>query len=849
MAFDKANTGKGWLHMVQQAGNHSIEDILSDLHVDIETGLSAEEVRLRRARYGPNSLKETQRHPWLHFLAYFYGPIPWMIEAAALLSAFNRHWADLAIILVMLLFNAGVGFWQQSRAASALEALKKQLALKARTLREREWAEISASELVPGDIIRLRMGDIIPADACLLQGDYLSVDQSALTGESLPVERTIGEMIYSGAIAREGEMVAVVTSTGSDTLFGRTARLVDEAGAVSHFQKAVLQIGDYLIYLSLVLVTLLVLVQLARGAPLFELIQFALILTVASIPVAMPAVLSVTMATGAQALSKMQAIVTRLESIEEMAGIDILCSDKTGTLTENRLTAGEPLPFDDCTAETLLLAAALASKAENRDAIDLAVIGAVAEPAQLHGWVLKHFMPFDPVHKRTESGLVSPQGEEVRFSKGAPQVILDLVAHDNGYDAMRHIREKVDAQVSAFALKGYRTIAVAGTNASGRWQFLGLLPLFDPPRPDSAETIVRAREHGIAVRMVTGDNVAIARETAGRLGLGARIAEADSLFGEGVDMHHPGEAVTERIEQEDGFAQVFPEHKYAIIRALQARGHLVAMTGDGVNDAPALKQADVGIAVSGATDAARAAADLILTAPGLSVIISAVEEARHIFERMNAYAIYRITETIRIMFFMVLSMLIYGFYPVTAVMIIMLALFNDIPIMMIAGDHTRLDPKPVRWEMHRVLTIATVLGLVGVAETFLLLVIADTWLAMDQSAIQTLIFLKLSIAGHLTLFVARSRYSMFARPYPSRWLMAAVFTTQLLAAIIAGTGWLVTPIAWTYVGLVWLYCLLWVLIEDRIKLAVYKHLELTGSHHQSFIRLLGKSLHPHQRGR
>lgn len=835
--------------MDQQSGTCAPEAILSELHVDIETGLSAEESVRRRPRYGENCLSEKKRHRWLMFFSYFRGPIPWMIEAAALLSAVNRHWADLVIILVMLLFNAGVGFWQQARAANALDALRQQLALKARILRDKIWYELNASELVPGDIIRVRMGDIIPADACLLQGDYLTVDQSALTGESLPVGKQVGETVYSGSIARQGEMLAVVTATGSDTFFGKTARLVDDAGAVSHFQKAVLQIGDYLIYLSLALVTLLVLVQLARGAPLFELIQFALILTVASIPVAMPAVLSVTMAAGAQAMSGMQAIVTRLEAIEEMAGIDIICSDKTGTLTQNRLTVGEPVPFDGCTAEALLLSAAMASKAENMDAIDVAVIAALPDPAQLNGWVLRHYTPFDPVHKRTESTLISAAGEVVRCSKGAPQMILDLVAHDAGFDAMRQIREKVDAQVSAFALKGYRTIAVARTDATGRWQCIGLLPLFDPPRSDAAETIVHARDHGITVRMVTGDNVAIAREVAGQLGLGSRIVLADGLLYDEVAMQISGDGVGASVEQADGFAQVFPEHKYAIIRTLQSHGHLVAMTGDGVNDAPALKQADVGIAVSGATDAARAAADVILTAPGLSVIISAVEEARHIFERMNAYAVYRIAETIRIMIFMVLSMIIYGFYPVTAIMIIMLALFNDIPIMMIAGDHTLPDAKPVRWDMQRVLTIATVLGLVGVVETFLLLAIADTWLAVDQNTLQTMIFLKLSIAGHLTLFVARSRYSMFSRPFPSAWLMGAVFATQLLAAIIAGTGWLVTPIAWTYVALIWLYCLLWVLIEDRVKLSVYRHLTLAGRHHRSFIRLFGKSLHPHHRGR
>jgi len=808
----------------------SVDEAVQRLDSDLERGLATSEAEHRLEQYGRNALEEQQASLLERLLPYFWGPIPWMIEVAAILSALVRHWADLAIILALLLFNAAIGFWQEHKATNALDALKRQLALKARVRRDGQWQQMAAERLVPGDVIRLRLGDVIPADAKLAQGDYLSVDQSALTGESLPVDKNAGEIVYSGSAAKQGEMVAVVTATGENTYFGRTAKLVQRAGGVSHFQKAVLAIGDYLIYLSLALVSILIVAQLLHHARLLDLVQFALILTVASIPVAMPAVLSVTLAVGALMLSKMKAIVSRLQSIEEMAGIDILCSDKTGTLTQNRLTLGEPAIFAAADAQDLILAGALASKAESDDPIDLAVIGGLEHKDALEHYQQRRFVPFDPVGKRTEAEIEGPDHERLKVSKGAPQVIFALSEID-GVDA-----ERAGKRVEELAAKGFRTLGVARTDKDGNWRFLGILPLFDPPREDSDETIRQAEAHGIAVKMVTGDNTAIAREIAGRLGLGTAIQKADRLL-EGADNEARVSAdVAERIERADGFAEVFPEHKYAIVKALQARDHLVAMTGDGVNDAPALKQADVGIAVSGATDAARAAADLVLTAPGLSTIVSAVEEARRIFERMNSYAIYRVIETIRIMCFMVAAMLVYQFYPITAIMIILLALLNDIPIMAIAYDNTWLDPKPVRWQMHRVLTIATVLGLIGVVETFLLLAIAYSWLNIDLAQVQTIVFLKLSIAGHLTLFVARTKRPFWSRPFPAPALLGAILGTQVVAALIAGFGILIEPIPWAYIALIWAYCLAWVVAEDIAKLAVYMYLNRKTARHVRFFQ-------------
>jgi H+-transporting ATPase len=823
---------------IEAAESHSAEDIYAALESSPQ-GLTGAEAQKRLEQFGPNALPEKKINPLLQFLSYFWGPIPWMIEVAAILSAAVQHWDDFTIIAALLIFNACIGFWQESKAANALDALKAQLALQARALRDGTWQELPAAQLVPGDLVRMRLGDIIPADVKLLEGDYISVDQAALTGESLPVGKKAGDIAYSGSVVKQGEMVSMVIGTGSNTFFGRTAKLVQTAGAASHFQKAVLRIGDYLIYLSLGLVVILTLIQLYRGAPLLELIQFALILTVASIPVAMPAVLSATMAIGALALSKMKAIVTRLESIEEMAGIDILCSDKTGTLTQNKLTLGEAVTFQARSVQELILCAALASEAENQDPIDLAILQALPDQEALKPYHQTEFVPFDPVTKRTEAGITTADGHNLRVSKGAPQVIISqcqLAAEDLA---------RADQAVNDYAAKGYRTLAVGQASDGGAWQFMGLLSLYDPPREDSAATIASAKTHGIDIKMVTGDNLAIARQISHQLGLGENIRPADQLFKEGVDASHLSPEAAREIETADGYAQVFPEHKFGIVRALQSRDHIVGMTGDGVNDSPAIKQADAGIAVSGATDAARAAASLVLTAPGLSVIVQAVEEARKIFERMNSYAIYRICETIRIMFFVVLAMLVYDFYPITAIMIILLAFFNDLPIMAIAFDNTRVNPAPVRWDMHRVLTIATILGLIGVVETFGILIIAKQYLGLSIAKIQTFIFLKLAVAGHLTLFVARTPRMFLTRPFPAPVLFWSALVTKILATlfVIYPFG-LIAPIGGYEVAFIWGYCLIWIFLEDFAKLIVYRHLDMSGTRHRNFLQIIKRRLTP-----
>jgi H+-transporting ATPase len=545
------------------------------------------------------------------------------------------------------------------------------------------------------------------------------------------------------------------------------------------------------------------------------------------------------MALGALVLSRQKAIVSRLQSIEEVAGIDVLCSDKTGTLTQNKLTLGDLEIFEAKDSQELILAGALASKEENQDAIDEAVFKGLRNPDALNSYEQVRFVPFDPVGKRTEATVRDSEGREFKVSKGAPQVILQMCHPDADMET------KAGKAVEEFAAKGYRTLGVARTDGDGAWRLLGLLPLYDPPREDSAATIKKAEEHGLQVKMVTGDNSAIAKEISRQLGMGTNILSAEQIFEENQDLDHLAPQTVTKIEKADGFAQVFPEHKYGIVKALQTRGHLVAMTGDGVNDAPALKQADVGVAVSGATNAAQAAASLVLTAPGLSVIITAIEEARRIFERMNSYAIYRITETIRIMFFVVLAMMVFNFYPITTVMIILLALLNDLPIMTIARDNTRLEPKPATWKMRRILTISTALGLIGVVETFGLLLIARLLLDLSSAQLQSFIYLKLAVAGHLTLLVVRTRGPFLTKPYPDRVLLMAILGTQIVAVLIVGFGFLVAPIPWSDIGLIWGYCVVWVFIEDFAKLQLYSHLELSGKRHRSFLDRVQEGFHSH----
>ncbi len=741
-----------------------------------------------------------------------------MIEIAAILSIIVQHWEDFFIIIVMLLINAGVRFWEENKAENAVELLKNKLAITARVLRDNNWQVINARELVPGDTVRIRLGDIIPADLILLEGDYLNLDESALTGESLPSNKKSSDIVYGGSIVKKGEMTAIVISTGVDTFFGKTTSLVSEAKKESHFQKAVINIGNFLIVLAIGLVLVVFIVGLSRGENMYELLQFALVLIIAAIPVALPAVLMVSMAVGASDLAKKKAITKRLLSIEELAGMDILCSDKTGTLTKNELSIGEIVAFENYTPKEVIQFGVLASREDDKDPIDDIFINKFrAMEGDTKDFVIQKFIPFDPITKRTEAVVVK-DGQTMRVSKGAIQSILSLVSDKDSITSIVEERE------NRFASEGFRVLGVAKTEGKNIWHFIGIVSLFDPPREDSASTIKKAIALGMDVKMITGDHIAISKQTASELGLGNNIVSASTLFEEG-DTN-----CLNLVQNTDGYAEVYPEHKYKIVEFLQKKGHIVGMTGDGVNDTPALKKANVGIAVSNATDAAKSAADIVLTEPGLSVIIEATEESRKIFERMKSYTTYRIAETVRVLIFLVLVILTYNFYPITAVMIVILALLNDLPIMAIAFDNAKPSQYPNRWKMRRILFVSSILGLTGVCFSFILFLIGKNLLQLSVLELQTLIFLKLAVSGHMTIYLTRTEENNFwHKPYPAKKLIVISETTQVVATVFAAIGVFMTPIGWILAIFVWGYAILSFLITNFIKVMAVRHVRVRGS--------------------
>ncbi|KAJ7278102.1 hypothetical protein O6H91_08G110900 [Diphasiastrum complanatum] len=828
-----------------------LEDVLRQLK-STGAGLSEAEASKRLLIFGANKLEEKKRHPVLEFLSFLWNPLSWVMELAAFIALVAANgqgqppdWEDAVGIIILLLVNATLSFIEERNAGKAASALMANLALEAKVLRNGQWKVERAEKLVPGDVISLKGGDIISADARLLNGDQMKVDQSALTGESLPVTKTLGDEVYSGSTCKQGESEAVVIATGVHSFFGKAAHLVDTTEISGHLQKVLTAIGSFcicIIFLGIILeVIVMYPIQRRRYR---DGVNNILVLLIGGIPIAMPTVLSITMAIGSHHLADQGAIVKRMTAIEEMAGMDILCSDKTGTLTLNKLSVDKDLieVFSrDMNKDDVLLLSARASRVHNPEPIDKAIIDALPDRSLARDGIQElHFLPFNPVDKRAALTYTTPDNKLHRASKGAPEQILELAQNKD------QIKKRVQEAIEKLAERGVRALGVARQEVpdgrldslGGPWEMVGIIPLLDPPRHDTAGTIKRALQLGINVKMVTGDQLAIGKETARRLGMGSNMYAASILTGQ-VELPH-GVELKEIVEKADGFAGVFPEHKYNIVKLLQEGKHTVGMTGDGVNDAPALKKADIGIAVAGATDAARDAADIVLTEPGLSTIISAIVRSRIIFQRMKNYTIYAVTITVRMVLGFLLIALIWKFdFP--PFMMLIIAFLNDGTIITISKDRVRPSQTPDKWKLSEIFLLGTVLGVYlgvctvlffyGIQKDFFSRVFGVRSLkgfvpsqkGFKYAEAASALYLQVSIISQAVIFVTRSQgFSCAERP--GMLLIGAFVVAQLVATLIAVyADWRFVPIrgiGWGWAGVIWLYDFITFIPLDIIKLTV-----------------------------
>ncbi|RZC06304.1 Plasma membrane ATPase 4 isoform B [Glycine soja] len=823
-----------------------VEEVFESLKCS-RAGLTSDEGASRLQVFGPNKLEEKKESKLLKFLGFMWNPLSWVMEAAAIMAIALANgggrppdWQDFVGIIALLFINSTISFIEENNAGNAAAALMAGLAPKTKVLRDGRWTEQDAAILVPGDIISIKLGDIIPADARLLEGDALSVDQSALTGESLPVTKNPSEEVFSGSTVKKGEIEAVVIATGVHTFFGKAAHLVDSTNQVGHFQKVLTAIGNFCICsIAVGIIIELIVMYPIQHRKYRDGIDNLLVLLIGGIPIAMPTVLSVTMAIGSHRLSQQGAITKRMTAIEEMAGMDVLCSDKTGTLTLNKLSVDKNLIevfAKGVEKDYVILLAARASRTENQDAIDAAIVGMLADPKEARAGIREvHFLPFNPVDKRTALTYIDSDGNWHRSSKGAPEQILNLC------NCKEDVRKRVHGTIDKFAERGLRSLGVARQEVPEKnkdspgapWQFVGLLPLFDPPRHDSAETITRALNLGVNVKMITGDQLAIAKETGRRLGMGTNMYPSSSLLGQSKDAAVSAVPVDELIEKADGFAGVFPEHKYEIVKRLQERKHICGMTGDGVNDAPALKKADIGIAVADATDAARSASDIVLTEPGLSVIISAVLTSRAIFQRMKNYTIYAVSITIRIVFGFMFIALIWKF-DFAPFMVLIIAILNDGTIMTISKDRVKPSPMPDSWKLREIFATGVVLGAYMALMTVVFFwLMKDTDFFSDKFGVRSIrnspgemmaaLYLQVSIISQALIFVTRSRsWSYVERP--GLLLLSAFMIAQLVAtflAVYANWGFArIQGMGWGWAGVIWLYSLVTYIPLDILKFAI-----------------------------
>jgi plasma-membrane proton-efflux P-type ATPase len=794
----------------------SVPDTLAALHVNPDTGLTHAEVEVRRKENGYNEVAEKKGHPVLKFLRKFWGISAWMLELIMVLSAVLGKFSDLAVVGALLVINAVLSFMQEQRAAGVVEALRRRLQVSARVRRDSSWQVIPARELVPGDIVRVRPGDIIPADVKLLTG-ALSVDQSALTGESKDADKKPGEVLSSGSIARRGEGNGVVMLTGAKTYFGRTTELVQEARPKLHIEAVVAKVVRWLFVIVGALLCVVVVLSLIRGTPLHEMAPLMLVLLMSAVPVALPVMFTVSMAVGSKELAKLGVLVTRLSAAEDAATMDVLCVDKTGTITMNQLAVTGVIPLERASESDVLFAGALASQEANQDPIDHAFLTAAKDGHvfdNLPKVTSVSFAPFDAKNRRTEA-VVEQNGQRLRVMKGAVRTIAEACG------LQPPAIEALEARVSASAAKGYRTLAVARGPETGAPALVGLVSLYDPPRPDAKQLIAELHDLGVPVKMLTGDALPVACEIGQGVGL-PNIRRVADLKAAGVQA---GNKAVDLLAGADGLAEVYPEDKYTVVKHLQAAGHVTGMTGDGVNDAPALRQAEVGIAVSTATDVAKGAASVVLTEAGLTNIVALVEQGRTIYQRILTWIINKISRTILKAAFVAIAFVVTGKFVVSAFAMLLLVFMTDFAKISLATDNVRPSKKPETWNIGGFITVSVVLGVAMVAETLFLLWIgwSHFGLATNNKALYTFSFLTLLYFAVFSVVSARERRWFWAT-LPSKTFMSALAADALTGTVLTFVGLPgLVPLPWWKMLAIFAYAMVSCLVvNDAIKVAMIK---------------------------
>lgn len=763
------------------------------------TGLTSAEASERSEKYGLNTIPEAKRNPLQVFLKKFWAPVPWMLEVTILLELYLGKNTEAIVIGALLIFNAILSFTQESRAQNALTLLRQKLTVQVTTRRDGQWQRIPAENLVPGDIMHLRMGDLIPADAILIDGQ-VEIDQSALTGESLPVEAGVGQVLYAGAVIKRGETTCEVTGTGVNTKFGKTAELVREAKTVSHLEEIIFTIVKYLIIADAILVAIIIGYAFYAHIAWQQILPFALIILVASVPVALPATFTLATALGAANLAKQGVLVTRLSAIEEAAAMTILASDKTGTITENRLKLNAIRAYPPYGEEDVVRFGALASRAATQDPLDLAIIaGAHDRQIELAAERLS-FTPFEPATKRSEALIAFSDGNNLRILKGAP---LTITALTGGKD--------INEDIADLARLGNRVLAVAVGPDSGPFQLVGLLGLQDTPRPDSKTLIKELNLLGVRVVMVTGDDALTAKAVGAQVGITGEPCLGEKL----LNIHKEG------VPDCEIFASVFPEDKFRLVQGLQKSGQIVGMTGDGVNDAPALKQAEVGIAVASATDVAKAAASMVLTKEGLSNILDAVKASRRIYQRMLTYTLNKIIKTFQIALFLSVGFVLTREFVVTPLLIILLLFANDFVTMSLATDNVSYSRKPDRWKILPLMVASFGLALPVLLLSFGFFYEAKYVLHLPLNQLQTLMFVMLVFTGQANVYLVRER-NHFWSSRPSRWMVLGTLADIILVSFFASQGILMTAIPLSYIAISLLVVAVYIPCADWIKIMIFK---------------------------